>query len=798
MAKLRIEVQVSLLAVIIAGSVIATGYLAYRSLSEIVFSVQEEAAPDYQLFTIKDIVSDLATIENSVRLYILTNEEQNLEPYRKTSEAVKIKLENLQNNYSREYAGMINSFRNLALEKLSIWQDIFDLHKSSLREEQAFSEIYSKLDLPQVDTIVTETREKGFLRGIFGKKEVTYDTLLIEKSLERNQLKDEIQHIESSIKEKDSQINILESKLIERNGEIAKSLNQLVQWGERKESNQRISKIEEAHRLARVTYKRLAMFSAAAVVLLLAVIFLLFNYQRKTRAYQRALRKAKQEAENLARAKEQFAANVSHELRTPVNAIYSMAEQMQTHNTGEPLKKQLAVLAHSASHLRSIINDTLDFSKIQARKLSLEAIHFSPALVFEEVVKLQETEARTKGIALRYNPESMLPDALLGDPLRLRQILINLVGNAIKFTDSGKVELTVKTETENREKIWLHFKVADTGIGISKENQQIIFDEFVQTENPSGKKYSGTGLGLAIVKKLVEMQDGNISVESEPGVGTTMLVSIPYLPGDESQIAREIYFTPEIPEHFKKMKILIADDGDFNRFVLINIFDKWGVKYQEAKNGEEAVRLALSNHFDLIFMDMRMPKKNGLEASREILKSKPDACIVAVTASDRAADQEASRKAGMAGFLVKPFSEKELFEIISHFWQTDTHIENIGPSPKIDPDNLEKIAAGDPGFFKEMILLYFKTSESGLKTLEKAVAENDWETVTETAHKMAAPNKHLKAEELYKKLKLLENAPENNWNEKEIAEMFFSVKTEANEVIDYLKEFLSNWEMKQN
>lgn len=798
MAKLRIEIQVTLLAVIIAGSVIATGYLAYRSLSEIVFSVQQEAAPDYQLFAIKDVVSDLAIIENSVRLYILTNEEQNLEPYRKTSEAVKIKLENLQNNYSREYAGMINSFRNLALEKLSIWQDILDLHKSSLRDEQAFSEIYSKLELPQVDTIVTETREKGFLRGIFGKKEVTYDTLLIEKSLERNQLKDEIQHIESSIKEKDSQINILESKLIERNGEIAKSLNQLVQWGERKESNQRISKIEEAHRLAQVTYKRLAMFSAAAVVLLLAVIFLLFNYQRKTRAYQRALRKAKQEAENLARAKEQFAANVSHELRTPVNAIYSMAEQMQTHDPGEPLKKQLTVLVHSASHLRSIINDTLDFSKIQARKLSLEAVHFSPAMVFEEVAKLQETEARTKGIALKYNQESLLPDALLGDPLRLRQILINLVGNAIKFTDAGKVELTVKTETKNKEKIWLHFKVADTGIGISKQNQQIIFEEFVQTENPSGKKYSGTGLGLAIVKKLVEMQNGAISVESEPGVGTTMSVSIPYQPGDKSQIAREVYISPEIPEYFKKRRILIADDEDFNRFVLINIFDKWGVKYQEAKNGEEAVKLALSNHFDLIFMDMRMPKKDGLEASREILKNKPDTCIVAVTASDRTVDQEASKKAGMVGFLVKPFSENELFEVISRFWKTEPHIENIKTAAKIDPDNLEKIAAGDPGFFKEMILLYFKTSESGLKTLEKAVAENDWETVSETAHKMAAPSKHLKAEELYKKLKLLENAPGNNWNEKEIAELFFSVKTETNEVIDYLRHFLSNWEMKQN
>jgi signal transduction histidine kinase len=204
---------------------------------------------------------------------------------------------------------------------------------------------------------------------------------------------------------------------------------------------------------------------------------------------------------------------------------------MKMQALGESFNKQLTVLAHSASHLKSIINDTLDFSKIQAKKLSLDAVHFSPASVFEEVAGVQKTEAKNKGIELIYKPETSLPDALLGDPLRLKQILINLVGNAVKFTETGKVELNVKTETENAQKIWLHFKVADTGIGISKENQQIIFDEFVQTENLSGKKYSGTGLGLAIVKKLVEMQNGTISVESEPGVGTTMSVSIPYLAG---------------------------------------------------------------------------------------------------------------------------------------------------------------------------------------------------------------------------------------------------------------------------
>lgn len=798
MAKLRIEVQITLLAVIIAGSVIATGYLAYKSLSNIVYSVQQESIPDYQLFAVKDIASDLAAIENSVRLYVLTNDEPDLEPYHITSEKVRNKLNNLQIDVSPEYASMVDSFHNLSIEKLEIWQGIIDLHNSSKENEPDFSEIYSKLEGTQVDTIITETPEKGFLKGIFGKRKVTADTLLAEKNLERTQLKNEIQNIESTIREKDAQINILESKLIERNGEIGKELNQLIQWGERFESRKRILKIDEAHRLAEMTYKRLAMFSAAAMVLLLSVIFLLFNYQRKARAYQRALKNAKDVAENLARAKEQFAANVSHEMRTPVNAIYSMAEQMLMQAQSEPVKKELTVLAHSASHLKSIINDTLDFSKIQAKKLSLDPVHFSPETVFEEVIRIEENEALKKGIELTYKSENELPKALLGDPLRLKQILLNLVGNAVKFTDSGKVELIVKSETENEQKTWLNFKVADTGIGISKENLQIIFDEFVQTDNHSGKKYSGTGLGLTIVKKLVEMQSGTITVESEPSAGTTMSVSIPYLPGNPDEILPEAFSAPEISEHFKKLKILIADDEDFNRFVLTNILDKWGVKYEEAKNGAEAVSRALENHFDLIFMDMRMPEKNGVEASREILKIKPDACIIAVTASDRIADEEASKKAGMRGFLVKPFSEKELFDVVSRFWKPNSNSGKLETTPKINPGELEKIAAADPGFFKEMILLYFKTSKNGLNTLEKAIADKDWETVTEAAHKMAAPSKHLKAEELYKKLKILENISETNPDENNMAQLFASVKTETTEVIEFLEQFLTRWETKQN
>ncbi|MDD4107944.1 MAG: ATP-binding protein [Prolixibacteraceae bacterium] len=825
MAKLRIELQVTLLAVVIAVAVIASGYLAYKSLSGIVYSVQKEANPGHQLFLIKDIASDLASIENTVRLYVLTNNENNLEPYNELKEIVIEKLGNLQETSTSEYYVLVNTFNSLAAEKLEIWEGVMNLHRSSIGMEKSFTEIYSKLEINEVDTIVTETREKGFLGGIFGKnrsgvdtinnniqtdtattkpagkgllggifkrEKVRYDTLIVEKSVERDALIDEIQNLESNIKETDTQVNILESKLIERNEEIGKKLSQLILRRENFETERRLSKTREADHLAQITYKWLAVFSAAAVLLLLAVIYLLFNYQKKSRAYQLALQKAKQEAENLARAKEQFAANVSHEMRTPVNAIYSLSEQLLQKSTGSTKEKQLSIIARSANHLKSIINDTLDFSKIQARKIKIDSVNFSPASVFEEVIAEQETEAEKKGIALKYNSAEPLPSALMGDPLRLKQILINLVSNAIKFTEKGEVVLNVNAEKGSEGQINLNIEVADTGIGISKENLELIFDEFVQLENTGGKKYSGTGLGLSIVKSLVELQDGSISVKSEPGEGTAIFVSIPYYLGEEDKIEIQGIKAPDIPDHFRERSVLIADDEEFNRYVLKNILNKWGMKYQEATNGEEAVAKALSGTFDIILMDMRMPKKNGTEASEEIIKSKPDSKIVAVTAAEMNNNSEDYRKAGMVGFLMKPFSENDLYKAIYPFIDVTSEKKSSGTGSKIDPAGLERLSNGDTVFLKEMISLFIKTSENSLMKIKEAAAAEDWEAVSETAHKLAAPSKHLNADNLYDKLKKLESISRDAADPEIITNLCKNVEEEAGEVIAFLQAYLNH------
>jgi signal transduction histidine kinase/DNA-binding response OmpR family regulator len=789
MSKFKIEIQITLIAVIIAAAVVTSGYFAYKSLSKIVYSIHQETGPDYKLFIIKDIAADLAELENNVRLYILTNSKADLVPCDTLQNQITEKLENLKIIIARggNNVALADSIRELSVKKLELWKGVLALHKSTNNNQPDFSELYSKLEEQKVDTVEVETEKKGFLRKIFGGKKVTVDTTYVEHDVETDQIRQEIQNLESEMIQKGQRVKILESQLIEQNIALGEKMSRFIAEAEKNETDNLIEKTNEADRLARLTYKRLAAFSAAAVTLLLVVVFLLFSYLRKSRAYEQALKKAKAEAEKLAKAKEQFASNVSHEMRTPVNAIYGLAEQLLQEKTNDVAYEQISVIARSASHLKNIINDTLDFSKIQSKNLKIDAIHFSPADVFSEIITLQKNEAEKKGVALLYTTEDSLPEALIGDPMRLKQILINLVSNAIKFTDEGEVALRVKPILD-RNGFRLQMQVSDSGIGIPKENLGHIFDEFVQIDNQSGKKYSGTGLGLAIVKKLVEMQKGKIVVKSEPEEGTEVTLTIPFRRGKKEKIEETYFITSQVPSYFKKLSVLVADDEEFNRFLMKAIFQKWGTRYKEVTNGIDAVEVASKEHFDLILMDVRMPGLSGMEATKAILENDPETTIIAVTATNEQFDQDTCIKAGMKGFLLKPFSEKELVDKIKSALKTKPAKIDRNVSSKVNLQEARRFANGDEAFLKEMTALFIKTTGAGLKEIQIAANNENREIIAETSHKMAAPCKHFLANDLYKTIKRLEDEANNNSNWNTLKNQILILESEIKDVNDYLTE----------
>jgi signal transduction histidine kinase/CheY-like chemotaxis protein len=791
MTKYKVELQITLVAIIIATVVFTLGHFSYKNLSQIVYSIQKEAQPDNKLFLIKNIASELTTLEHTLRLYILTNNDEDLEQYNLHQKNIILNLRKL-NVYRGKFSSevtLVDSMGIFSMEKLELWHEVLTMHLSKKINSPSFSKIYSALDKSKTDTI-TSFKDNENLQTKKSGIQNTIDTFVVDRSPEFEAIKKKIKTLEKELSQKGNQNNILESQLMEKNIILGKKINQLIAEAETSAVNDFKIKTEEANRLATITYKWLALFTFTAVLFLLIAIFVLFNYLKKSRNYQLALTEASLKAEKLARAKEQFAANVSHELRTPVNAIYGLTEQVLQKSKNKETNEMILAIFKSASHLKNIVNDTLDFTKIQANKIRFESEPFSPVELFEDIFNLQKYEAEFKGIPLFLDWEGEKPEALIGDPLRLKQILINLISNAIKFTEQGEVRIKVKCSEITNEKYELEIEILDTGIGMKKSDIALIFDEYVQIVNKTGKKYSGTGLGLSIVKKLVEMQNGKIEVKSTPGKGTNVTVTLSYKKGDkviQTVTAGEKFI---IPESLQNLNVLVADDEEYNRFLIKSIFQKWGVQYTEVKSGKEAIEETNRQKFDLILMDLNMPGIGGVEAAKIITGDHSEIKIIATTAVNEKSDKQACINAGMKGYLLKPFSEKDLFDAINLALQPEMKLSH-GEIPKqIKLDELMHLTNGDMKFLEEMIRLFIKSAEAGIANIENAITNKNREMVFENAHKMAAPAKHIGAKNLYNSIKKLENMARQNGNWKLIHTNFQQIKKELTELNQLLNSYL--------
>ena len=668
MLKVSLPLKVGFLITLAIALLLAAGYLTYNSISSIIASIEVKSKPDMRLMAIREIASDLDKADNSVRIYTLTRKQLDISPYYNVLDGIDDKIIALRESSRKDTVllAQIDTISSLIEEKMMIWNRMLNLyHTDSL--DLYIRRLSAKV---AVSTLNTQAPEKKILKRLFGnrKAEKAEAARLAEAADSvRQTLIEAINRIEREDSLQQTKLLMTESMLAATGNEIRERLYTLISRMEYEVSLSMSKNAASARQLARVTYRRLAIYAAAGSLLAVILLLLVIRYVRKTREAQKALERSIEETEQLTRTKELFMANMSHEIRTPVNAIYGFAGELLYEPLGESSRKMAGIIKSAADHLAQIVNDILDFSKLQNSKIQLENVHYSIHSVCDELRLMFEKKAAEKNTLLIFDIHPTTPEVFYGDAYRLRQILLNLIGNAVKFTSGGEVRVGVETEEIQGNSCTLKIFVRDTGIGISKEMQTRVFDDFTQAEAGTSRKYGGTGLGLSIVKKLVELHQGTLSLESMEGLGTTITFRLPCQTGNPELIQQPVGITV-IPVYIKKLKYLVVDDEAYNRLLFKTILNRWGATYYEAENGSKALEVIESEKIDLVFMDARMPVMDGLTATTAIRKqlgrSRDELPVIAISATHTSDDLGKYNMAGMNTFMPKPFTEKILLETI--------------------------------------------------------------------------------------------------------------------------------------
>lgn len=732
------------------------GFIAYSSLRDIVNGVTESIHRDGKVLVLKDVLTEITEAENQVKSFTFTNDTRYLEAYKQSSMATEKKLAELKKLSEKDSSrNIVDSLSLLVHIKYNVLKNLIELRDTG-RVANLLSHLSEKISPGKPLTNEKPTDKTDLFSRLLSrlqKKTKTTNEYGINSFKDLQQEIDRLMYLEAENTESSFKAQM---ELVEKDKVVMAGIRDIFQRLEAAERRKLALKTAEAELIASRTNLNITLFLLALAALLCTLGYFILSNIKKRREYELQLQRAKVETEQLAGAKELFLANMSHEIRTPLHAITGFSEQLMTTGVSKDQRELLEIIKRSGDHLLKLVNNVLDLSKIHAGKLVAINEELNVNTLIADAVNVVRPMADKKDLKLWVRTDTGIPERLYGDAVKLTQVLINILSNAVKFTQKGSVELSASMAEMTEETLTLEIVIKDTGIGISEELLETIFDEFVQANNSESIRHGGTGLGLTISRKLCLFMGGSLTLDSKKDQGTSVVIKLPFNKTGAGAVS--IVSENQITERLAGKKVLIADDEPYNLKLLGILLQKWGLNYKSVTNGRAVLEQLKKEDFDALLIDLSMPEMDGIETTQQIRKGNvvTDLPIVVLTAGS---DPEIGAKCKAAGIdfvLTKPFLEADLQKLLQGVFSgkkpplsvISLRGEEIPAGPKDEKqlyhlEELKTMAGGDRSFVRDMIETFIQSSSKNLGEMQDALDAQNNVRVGELAHSMAPSCRHL-------------------------------------------------------
>jgi hypothetical protein len=774
MAKKKASITFTVFAgyIILASLMGLAVWFIYNQVTGYTSLTERSNAGNQKLLLVGEAATKLYEAESLSRQLIQNANLEGLVTYNAKIDSIKYTLASLQNfrtdsSLDRE----IDSINTLLSQKTENLEELLELRARGetesyyarvLSELQRVDENFESRNYDQRFKDLQPHQRQLLIKLLQYSNEqspkppgITIDSLV-------NSVKSVLGQLETQERRYRQELESKEDQLLANEIQLNNRLRTLLSTLETEERMASMNQVEAWQNTVEDTSKIILFLAIASLLVILTFVFLVVKDVSKSQQYRQELEAAKTYAESLLSSREQFMNTVTHDLRSPLNTIIGYTGLLEKSELNKSQNRYLRQLKRSSDYLLRLVNDLLDLSRLEAGKMSIDTLAFNPKNLIEETVENAVPPEKPRNVEVRVEIAPELDRPIITDPFRIKQILTNLVNNACKFTPQGSVQVKARLEQEKNNPL-LFIEVKDTGIGISKEQKEKVFEEFSQEDSSIEKRYGGTGLGLSISKKLTDLLGGKISLESEPGKGSTFLIRIPV----EYAVTNE---EPAVPRNLpivdpEKISVLIVDDEPAQLGLLKELIRNAGMSYRTAHNGKEALKEVEAFPPHLVLTDIQMPKMDGFELLQNIRKN-PNLQDLPVIALSGRPDVSAADylKRGFSGSLFKPYSPGELLQLIGDLLDLQLKTPSPATTTSAQPEKnyslteIRNFAGEDPDAMDAILTAFIESTRSNLVLLQKAHQKGQKEKVSAVAHKMLPMFRQLQVPHLVQKLVILENA----------------------------------------